>query len=120
MTRDASQHSSDDDVPPDPLDTTSDMWLVPVTGWDWDQQSLIMGEYVGYPLYLRLRERLQSLRVPVLAHDVLIQQMIDTHDASAVAHGEARSTCVIWSDLQLHMPVEVLDSTEWPTLTGIA
>ena len=120
MTRDPNKHSPDADDAPDPLDTPSDMWLMPVTGWDWDQQSLLMGEYVGYPLYLRLRERLQTLRVPVQAHDVLIQQMIDTHDASAVTHGQARSTCVIWSNMQLHMPVEVLDSTEWPTLTGIA
>ena len=105
------------DATPDP-DPDDPMWLAPVTGWAWDVDSLLMGEYVGYPLYLRVRDRLQSLRVPAQAHNLLIQELIDTHDVSALDHGEARSTLVIWDNGDTGVPMHVLDSTEFAALTG--
>jgi hypothetical protein len=102
---------------PDPDDP---MWLTPTTGWAWDVDSLLMGEYVGYPLYLRVRDRLQSLRVPTQAHNRIIQELVDTHDVSALDHGEARSTLVVW-DVDKHVvPMEILDSSEFAALTGTA
>jgi len=94
------------------------MWLTPDSGWIWDADSLIMGEYVGYPLYLRVRDRLQHLGVPAQAHNRLIQELIDTHDASALDHGEARSTLVMWDVDKVVVPMEILDSSEFATLTG--
>ena len=105
------------DATPDP-DPAHPMWLAPATGWTWDVDSLLMGEYVGYPLYLRVRDRLQSLRVPAQAHNLLIRELIDTHDASALDHGEARSTLVIWDTGDGGVPMHVLDSTEMAAITG--
>ena len=103
------------DAEPDADDAS---WLVPVTGWDWDVDSLMMGEYVGYPLYLRVRNRLQQLRVPTQACNRIIQELIDTHDVSAFDHGEARSTLVMW-DVDKHVvSMEILDSSEFSALTG--
>jgi hypothetical protein len=99
-------------------DADDPAWLVPVTGWDWDVDSLMMGEYVGYPLYLRVRNRLQHLRVPAQACNRIIQEMIDVHDVSAFDHGEARSTLVMWDVDGMAVPMEILDSSEFSALTG--
>lgn len=96
------------------------MWLTPVSGWSWDADSLMMGEYVGYPLYLRVRDRLQHLRVPTAAHNRIIQELIDVHDVSALDHGEARSTLVVWDVDTAVVPMEILDSSEFATITGVA
>jgi hypothetical protein len=96
------------------------MWLTPASGWSWDADSLMMGEYVGYPLYLRVRDRLQHLRVPTAAHNRIIQELIDVHDVSALDHGEARSTLVVWDVDTAVVPMEILDSSEFATITGVA
>ena len=77
-------------VPPDHPD-----WLPAPEHWSWDQDSLACGEYVTFPLYLRLRQRLCELRLPDDTHNLLIQELIDTHDDSLMDHGEARSTLVV-------------------------
>jgi hypothetical protein len=85
-------------------------------GWSWTMDSLMMAEYVGYQLYLLLRDRFVTLGVPVTDHDQLIQLMIDTHDASAMTNAEARATCVIWSGDTNNWLVSVLDSEQFGPL----
>ena len=56
----------------------------PGADWEWDEDSLETGNFVGYPLYLRLRDRLTTLQVPANAHDLIILEMINLHDANAI------------------------------------
>ena len=65
--------------------------------WDWDTESLAMGEYVGFPLYLSLRDRLHTLRIPSTVHNVVIKEMIDAHDDSALDGTGACSTLVYYN-----------------------
>ena len=60
--------------------------------WTWDEESIAMGEYVGFSTYLNLRDRLQTLRIPTTLHNGLIQVLIDTHDDSAISGFGAMST----------------------------
>jgi hypothetical protein len=76
---------------PDDADDPLGGWLRP-TGWQWDAQSLSMGEYVGFELYLLLRDRFCSLGLPMESHDLLIQEMIDTHDVGLYTDGRAKVT----------------------------
>jgi hypothetical protein len=103
------------DAEPDASDSS---WLVPVTGWEWDADSLRMGEYVGYPLYLSVRDRLQHLRVPANCHNRLIQQMIDMHDVSAFELGEARSTLIMWDVDANMMPMAIVDASRFAPLSA--
>ena len=80
----------DAEVPEDHPD-----YLPTPQGWTWDVASVQTGEYVTFPLYLRLRQRLCELRVPDDTHNLLIQELIDTHDDSLMDHGAARSTLVV-------------------------
>lgn len=93
-------------------------WLVPASGWSWDVDSLLTGEYVGYPLYLRVRDRLQTLDIPTQAHNRIIQELIDTHDMSAMTQGAARATLICWDGGGDVVPMEIADATEFPELTG--
>jgi hypothetical protein len=102
---------------PDP-DSTHAAWLTPQTGWTWDVDSLMMGEYVGYPLYLQVRDRLTTLRIPTPAHNRIIQELIDTHDMSAMTQGAARSTLICWDAGGVVVPVEIADATEFDELSG--
>ena len=101
-------------VPPDHPD-----WLPVPQHWSWDTDSLICGEYVTFPLYLRLRERLCELRIPHTCHNMLIHELIDCHDDSAMDHGAARSTLVYWrgtGKLDMISVVgadEVEDTSDW-------
>lgn len=63
-------------------------------GWSWDEVSLACGEYVGFKLYLQLRDRLCSLAIPKNTHNRIIIEMIHTHDDSAIKGPAARSTLV--------------------------
>lgn len=86
--------------------------------WQWTTDHLLMAEYVGYPLYLRLRDRMQSLRLPTQVHDTLIQEMIDMHDQEAIDTGAGRSIMIIRDQPGLVQPVEVLCGTEFDRLTA--
>jgi hypothetical protein len=117
-------HDDMADAWPDPGGPEPDdaAWLTPQTGWTWDADSLMMGEYVGYPLYLRLRDRLQSLRLPTTTHNQLIQTMIDTHDVSVFDHGEARSTLIVKmrsNDIYNVHDIEIHDASEFATLSSM-
>ena len=94
MSRDMYEPPWNDPGGPSPDDH---MWLTPASGWSWDADSLSMGEYVGYPLYLRLRDRLQTLRLPTQTHNAVIQELIDMHDVGAIDHGVACSTLIVTS-----------------------
>ena len=102
---------------PDP-DSNHPMWLEPQTGWTWDMDSLMMGEYVGYPLYLRIRDRLTTLDIPTPAHNRIIQELVDCHDASALTEGAARSTLVCWDAGGVVVPMEIRSATEFGELSG--
>ena len=120
MSRDTWDTNTPDpeDVDP-PLDASHAAWLHAPSGWTWDNSSLLMSEYVGAPLYLRLRARMTELRIPASAHDVLIQEMIDQHDTCAVSVAQARSTMITWDVSGQVQPVEVLDATEFAALSCI-
>ena len=93
-------------------DATDAAWLTPASAqWSWDAESLLMGELVGYPLYLRLRDRLCELNIPTVAHDVLIQEMIECHDESLLEQGVACSTLLFHDrgDTQDRVEMVVLD-----------
>ena len=119
MSRDAYDPPWNDPGGPEPDDDT---WLTPASGWSWDADSLMMGEYVGYPLYLRLRDRLQTLRLPTQTHNAVIQELIDTHDVGAIDHGVACGTLIVTTrDLldtyQVH-DVSILDVEAFAPLSG--
>ena len=109
-------HTPEDDghVPEDHPD-----WLPTPQQWSWDPDSLTCGEYVTFPLYLRLRERLCDLHIPHTCHNMLIHELIDCHDHSAMDLGVARSTLVYWrGDGQTDMisvagADEVADTSDW-------
>jgi len=117
-------HNLDDDAWQDPGGPTPDdpAWLTPQTGWTWDTDALMMGEYVGYPLYLRLRDRLQSLRLPAQTHDALIRELIDTHDVGAIDHGSACASLVVTTrdigDAYEVHDIMIMDVTELAPLSG--
>ena len=94
-------------------------WLTTSPGWTWDADSLMMGEYVGYPLYLRVRDRVQSLHIPTQAHNRIIQELVDCQDMSALAEGAARSTLICWDTGGNIVPMEIVSATEFPELTGV-
>lgn len=85
---------------PDDDDATSDTW-------SWDDVSLACGEYVGFALYLRLRDRLQSLGVPGDTHNRIIIQMIHTHDDSAIKGPAARCTLVYHKGSDQTAPIKM-------------
>ena len=62
--------------------------------WTWDQDSLTHAEYIGMPLYLRLRDRLQSTRVPTVAHNLLMLCLIDSYDSQVLDTGVACVTLI--------------------------
>ena len=114
MTRD--DHVDPWDDPGGPAPDGPGSWLTP-DGWQWDAQSLSMGEYVGFQLYLLLRDRLNQLRLPHETHDLLIQEMIDTHDVGLYTTGTGKST--MWynsavNDKILNIRIEGGDA--WPDL----
>lgn len=64
--------------------------------WSWDAESMVMGEYTGFPLYLKLRDRMCSLHIPVQAHNLLIQELVDSHDEAAAVESQPRSTLIMF------------------------
>ena len=79
---------------PDP-DDQSNPWLTPANhAWSWDEESLNLGEYVGFEPYLRLRDRMCELQIPEHTHNLLIETLIDTHDVNYMNHGVACVTLI--------------------------
>ena len=119
MSHDDWSDAADDAPAPDEQpDNLDHMWLTSVSGWSWDVDSLMMGEYVGYPLYLACRDRLATLDIPAAAHNRIIQELIDMHDVSAMTEGAARSTLICWDNGGEVVPMEIVSATEFPALTG--
>ncbi len=90
--------------------------------WTWDEQALVTGEYVGYKLYLLLRDRLTTLTVPAEAHNLIILEMIHCHDTSLVDDGVGCSTLLYRArDDQERVELEVLgpdDIGPWDGTAG--
>jgi hypothetical protein len=97
-------------------------WLVPQHDqWSWDADALLMGEQVGFPLYLRLRDRLCELNIPTVAHDVLIQEMIDCHDVGLIERGTGLSTLVFRDDgTSERIEMAVVDQDAMGPLSALA
>lgn len=87
-----------DDPDIDPLsdykDTSGDSPGTPGDAWSWDEKNLAVGEYVGFPLYLCLRDRLCTTAIPTKDHNRVIMAMIDMHDDELVNNGIGCSTLV--------------------------
>ena len=119
MSRDLSDDAWESAGGPSPED---DAWLTPVSGWQWDTEALMLGEYVGYPLYLRLRDRLQSLRLPPDTHNQVITELIDMHDHGMLDHGVACSSLLVTvaavGDGHLFHQVQLLDVEQLAPLAG--
>ena len=99
----------------DPLDPLSN-WLSPA-GWQWDAQSLSMGEYVGFELYLLLRDRFTQLHIPPDTHDLLIQEMIDTHDVGLYTDARGKVTmCYIEDTPTTVLNIRIDGGDMWPDL----
>ena len=81
--------------------------------WEWDDEALTTGEYVGYKLYLRMRDRLTSLRIPGEAHNLIILEMIHCHDHNLLDRGVGCST-LLYRAKEDGQPVEldVVDSDQ--------
>ena len=93
---------------PEPLSAT---WA---HEWLWDEDNLMHAEYIGVPLYLQLRDRLQSIRVPEPAQNLLMLCLIDSYDNEALDHGVPCATMVTTHDtdhnmvrLDIHGPDQV-------------
>lgn len=97
-------------------------WLVPADNkWEWSPEHLLMGEYVGFELYLRLRDRLCTLELPHACHDILIKELIDHHDAAAL-DGHGACATLICTDAMNHDVVtdmHIVDSRECPPITAM-
>ena len=63
--------------------------------WSWDEESLAMSEYVGMKLYLDLRDRFRSLRIPSAHHHRVMIEMIHTHDLEEPDHISTMIMCRI-------------------------
>ena len=88
-------------------------------GWTWDRESLVMGAYTGFRLYLVLRDRLTTLDIPAVAHNRIIEEMIAIHDEELIDAGAGLSTLIMWSALdQTMVPMEILGGREFSTRIG--
>ena len=80
--------------------------------WDWDKDSLELGEYVGFPLYLSIRDRLCSAKVPSLMHNALIEKFIHAYDDCALAAGKAQCTLIVDRTGTSFLGLEIVDGTK--------
>ena len=84
--------------------------------WTWDEPSLRLAEHVGHQLYLLLRDRLHTLRIPHQVHNELIQRLMLCHDEHALASGEGQATLITMGDEHQELvPMAILDGREFPT-----
>ena len=83
-------------------------------GWTWDHPSLLLAEQVGHQLYLLLRDRLHTLRIPHEVHNELILRLITCHDQHSLASGEGQATLItMGDDTQDLVPMAILDGREF-------
>jgi len=99
-----------------------DMWLKSEHAkWEWSPESLLMGEYVGFELYLRLRNRLTRLQLPHSCHDMLIKELIDHHDAAAL-DGHGACATLICTDVDMPdmiTDMHIVDSRGCPPISAM-
>lgn len=113
--------NDDKDPWPDPggPDPDDPAWLTPAGDWTWDTDSLMMGEYVGFALYLRLRDRLCSIGLPVTTHNLVIQELIDCHDAGALSASTPLATLIVNDSDDSVVNMAVLDHDEMGPLSEL-
>lgn len=91
-------HDDNDHDNTDPLshykDTSGSSPGEPGDSWSWDEHNLATGEYVGFPLYLSLRDRLCDTAIPTKDHNRVILAMIDMHDDELLNNGIGCATLV--------------------------
>ena len=83
--------------------------------WTWDQKNLAVGEYVGFPLYQQLRDRLCHTSIPAKDHNRVIMHMIDMHDDELVNHGIGCSTLVCGAgtlENGVYQKISILEASE--------
>ena len=80
--------------------------------WEWDAESLELGEYVGFKLYLELRDRLCTIKVPGVLHNALIQKLIHAYDDCALLAGEALCTFIYDTNGTSMIGMEIVDGTK--------
>lgn len=98
--------------------------------WSWDIASLSTGEYVGFPLYLQLRDRLCDTAIPAKDHNRVIMYMIDMHDEELLNKGIGCSTLVCGAgqlEHGMYQKISIVESdviapfqdvTNWKDMTG--
>ena len=80
--------------------------------WEWDVESLELGEFVGFKLYLELRDRLCTIRVPGVLHNALIERWIQAYDECALAVGKAQCTFIYDKSGTSMFGMEIVDGTK--------
>ena len=63
--------------------------------YDYNDADLSVAEYVGYPLYVSIRNRLVGLGCPVALVNPIIVEAVDVHDLHVFKTGENNSTIVV-------------------------
>ena len=80
--------------------------------WEWDAESLELGEFVGFPLYLSLRDRLCTIKVPDVLHNALIEKLIHAYDDCALTAGLAQCTLIYDRSGTHIVGLEIVDGTK--------
>lgn len=75
---------------PDPGEPTWD----DLFRWEWDDRSVDLAAQTGYPLYLQLRDRLITLRVPITEHNGYIEEMWNVAVVNEMLRGD-RASCLM-------------------------
>lgn len=133
MTHDDNHHDHDDPHT-DPLnhykDSAGASPGTPGDSWSWDAKNLAVGEYVGFPLYLALRDRLCNTAIPAKDHNRVILHMIDMHDDELINKGIGCSTLVCGSgelEMGVYQKISIVESdiiapfqdiSNWKDLSG--
>ena len=75
--------------------------------YDYTEEDLVIAEYVGFPLYVSLRNRLVELECPIEMINTVIAEAIETHDIAAVEAGINGATIVTDASDPEHVKVWV-------------
>ena len=83
-------------------------------GWTWDRESLVIGAYTGFKLYLVLRDRLTTLAIPAVAHNKIIEEMVNEHDETLLDAGAGLSTLLMVDEPDSdYIPMAILGGREF-------
>ena len=63
--------------------------------YDYNEADLTVAEYVGFPLYVSIRNRLTDLGCPYELVNPIIVEAIDVHDLQVFKNGVNQSTIVV-------------------------